>query len=364
MENRSPTEVANVDPATQSKTDGVSLDLSTVAQRALGVSPQQHTFAKPPAPPLHRDSVVEPDGHDASALRKASFASAVTDTSANGSLLSVGDAIARTRTLSVSGTSTSTRDERNGSFANASTDTGSSGRTPDLHDLAIPSRSGSPSQKLPALQTPQSPPQDASSPNTQKQQLPGFRHLSDLAESANREQESRANSMAHRQSISSTGQSPTSVGRQLSITSLSPNSVYGPHSANSPGGDPQTQFQTRDPFLRSGHGHLSLFANSRRPSQASDTGPYSATTLHSATTESSYQSSEGVSPGAQVTPIEIRAGPGGRLSIDGTLASRTLPPPLGVGANIGLVPSHGSGTFKCDYPGCTASPFQTQYLLK
>ncbi|KAF2438898.1 hypothetical protein P171DRAFT_490935 [Karstenula rhodostoma CBS 690.94] len=354
MENRSPTEATRTN---QSKTDGASLDLSRVAQRALNVD--EYTFVKPHAP-LHRDSVVEPDGHDP--LRKASIASQATDTSGNGSLLSVSDALARTRTLSVvSATSSSSRDERNGSIANGRIDSGSSGKTPDLYELAIPSRSGSPSQKLPALQTPQSPPQDgvANSPNSQKQQLPGFRHLSDLAETAIQEQETRNNSIAHRQSISSTGQSPTSVGRQLSITSLSPNSNYGPHSATSPAGDPQLQFQTRDPFLRSGQ-HLTLFANTRRPSQASDSGPYSASTLHSATTSDSYQS-EGVSPGAQSTPIEIR---GGRnLSIDGALASRTLPPPPGVGANIGLVPSHGSGTFKCDYPGCTALPFQTQYLL-
>ncbi|KAL1613273.1 hypothetical protein SLS60_001505 [Paraconiothyrium brasiliense] len=367
MENRSPTEVASADRTNYPRADGASLDLSKVAQRALSVdATTQHTFAKPPAPPLHRDSVVEPDGHDASALRKASFASQATDTSANGSLLSISDALARNRTFSVSTASASSREERNGSIANGHADSASSGKTPDLHDLAIPSRSGSPSQKLPALQTPQSPPQNgaAASPNTQKQQLPGFRHLSDLAETAIQEQETRNNSIAHRQSISSTGQSPTSVGRQLSVTSLSPNSTYGPHSAASPNGDPQSQFQTRDPFLRSGHGHLTLFANTRRPSQASDSGPYSATTLHSATTENSYQSSEGVSPGAQVTPIEMRGGPGGRLSIDGALASRTLPPPPGVGASIGLVPSHGSGGFKCDHPGCTALPFQTQYLLK
>lgn len=358
MENRSPTEAANYQRTNQSKTDGASLDLSRVAQRALNVD--EHTFVKPHAP-LHRDSVVEPDGHDP--LRKASIASHTTDTSANGSFLSASDALARQRTLSVISVASSlSRDERNGSIANGRAENGSSGKTPDIHDLAIPSRSGSPSQKLPALQTPQSPPQDgaANSPNSQKQQLPGFRHISDLAETAIQEQETRNNSIAHRQSISSTGQSPTSVGRQLSITSLSPNSNYGPHSATSPGGDPQSQFQTRDPFLRSGQ-HLTLFANTRRPSQASDSGPYSASTLHSATTNDSYQS-EGVSPGAQATPIEIR---GGRnLSIDGALASRTLPPPPGVGASIGLVPSHGSGGFKCDHPGCTALPFQTQYLLK
>lgn len=351
----------------QGKPNGGSLDLSRMAQKALDAS-TQHQFAKPHAPPIHRDSVVEPDGHDAYALRKASFASQATDISANGSLLSVSDAIARTRTLSVSAVSTSTTDDRNGSIPNARSESSSSGRTPDLHGLSIPSRTASPSQKLPALQAPQSPPQDglAASPNSQKESLPSFRHLSDLAETAIQEQATRANSIAHRQSISSTGQSPTSIERHLSITSLSP------HSATSPGAlEPQSQFHTRDPFLRSGQGHLSLFASARRPSQASDSGPYSGVPL-SAATESSY-ASEGVSPGAQVPPaMDMRGSVGGRtLSIDGALASRTLPPPVGVAAHVQGLGGGGVGVgvgagggFKCDHPGCGAAPFQTQYLLK
>ena len=347
----------------QTKPNGGSAELSRMAQRAL-----EHQFAKPHAPPIHRDSVVEPDGHDAHALRKASFASQATDISTNGSLLSVSDAIARTRTLSVSAVSSSTTDDRNGSITNGRSESSSSGRTPDLHGLSIPSRTASPSQKLPALQTPQSPPQDgyAASPNSQKESLPSFRHLSDLAETAIQEQATRANSIAHRQSISSTGQSPTSIERHLSITSLSP------HTAASPGAlDPQSQFHTRDPFLRSGQGHLSLFASARRPSQASDSSPYSAVPL-SAATESSF-ASEGVSPGAQVPPSMDMRGSGGRLSIDGTLASRTLPPPVGVsahvqgmGAGVGMGGGGGgvAGGFKCDHPGCGAPPFQTQYLLK
>jgi hypothetical protein len=51
------------------------------------------------------------------------------------------------------------------------------------------------------------------------------------------------------------------------------------------------------------------------------------------------------------------------MALDGALASGVLPPPL----NSGLTNVAGSasyGTFACEYPGCTASPFQTQYLLK
>jgi hypothetical protein len=55
---------------------------------------------------------------------------------------------------------------------------------------------------------------------------------------------------------------------------------------------------------------------------------------------------------------------GGRqrvLSIDGALASRQLPPPIGSGIQI---QQNITGSYKCDTPGCTAAPFQTQYLLK
>jgi hypothetical protein len=49
------------------------------------------------------------------------------------------------------------------------------------------------------------------------------------------------------------------------------------------------------------------------------------------------------------------------MTLDGALASRVLPPPL----NSGLQSTPRiTGMFKCNYPGCTAAPFQTPYLLK
>ncbi|KAI4956046.1 hypothetical protein J4E91_000256 [Alternaria rosae] len=71
------------------------------------------------------------------------------------------------------------------------------------------------------------------------------------------------------------------------------------------------------------------------------------------------QTSEGLSPGTQQTPIEQRPR---HMSLDGALASRVLPPPLGSGLQQNVT-QHIVGSFKCDYPGCTALPFQTQYLL-
>jgi hypothetical protein len=50
-----------------------------------------------------------------------------------------------------------------------------------------------------------------------------------------------------------------------------------------------------------------------------------------------------------------------QMTLDGALASRVLPPPL----NSSLQSTSDiTGMFRCDYPGCTAAPFQTQYLLK
>jgi hypothetical protein len=222
--------------------------------------------------------------------------------------------------------------------------------------LTIPPSKGSPSQKLAAFQPPPSPSLregPAGSPN-QERKLPSFRHFSELADSARTEQQdpSRANGYPHRQSISSSTQSPTSAARQLSISSSrSPGSAYPASSPISAA----SETASRDIFLRSGQSGLT-FLSTRRPSQASESGPYSAT-IHSASTTESYQSSDGLSPGTLVTPIEGRAR---HQSIDGAL--RILPPPNG--PHIQHIPPHGAGGFKCDHPGCTALPFQTQYLLK
>jgi hypothetical protein len=114
-----------------------------------------------------------------------------------------------------------------------------------------------------------------------------------------------------------------------------------------------------DLFLRTSGGGA-FGTDARRPSHAaSDNSPYTAT-LHSASTSDSYQSSDGLSPGTQQTPIEQRPR---HMSLDGALASRVLPLPLNSGLQQNLT-THIQGSFKCDHPGCTALPFQTQYLLK
>jgi hypothetical protein len=221
-----------------------------------------------------------------------------------------------------------------------------------LRQLTIPQARVT-TDTLPALQAP-SPARDVGSPG---QQLPSFRHMDDIARSATSDHEaSRTNSFPHRQSISSVGQSPTSIVRQLSISSHSPATPFPPLSASSPMSASDLP-QRGDLFLRTGGGGV-FGTDARRPSQAaSDNSPY-PTALHSASTSESYASSDGLSPGTQQTPLEPRPR---HMSLDGALASRVLPPPLNSGLQI---PPQPIGSFKCDYPNCTALPFQTQYLLK
>ena len=223
-----------------------------------------------------------------------------------------------------------------------------------LHQLQIPQSD----VRLPMIQ-PQTPLNDAASPGSQ-QQIPSISQLvGDLPRSASISEDVRTNGLVHRQSISSMTASPTSRVRQMSISSHTPASPIPPFSASSPMSANSDQ-QRGDIFLQSGSGHV-FGADNRRPSQASANGRY-APTLHSASTSEGYQSSDGPSPGSQQTPIE-----GGRprhLSLDGTIANSTiiLPPPNGSG--LPQMGTHGAGAFRCEYPGCNALPFQTQYLLK
>lgn len=231
--------------------------------------------------------------------------------------------------------------------------------SPGLRQLTIPQPRGLSTDTLPALQAP-SPARDGST-TSPVQQLPSFRHMDDIARSASSDHEAnRVNGFPQRQSVSSSGQSPTSRVRQLSIGSHSPATPFTSLSAASlSASSPMSandSLQRGDLFLRSAGG--SVFGDARRPSHAaSDCAPYNA--LQSASSES-YQSSDGLSPASQPTPIEQRPR---HMSLDGALASRVLPPPVGSGLPQSI-PSHATGSFKCDYPGCNAAPFQTQYLLK
>ncbi|KAF2709638.1 hypothetical protein K504DRAFT_278782 [Pleomassaria siparia CBS 279.74] len=356
MEERSQTTEPPTSESAQTESSTPPVDhhiLQNTAQKALETNVVGSTTNRFP-PPFPRKSRLEIDTRSPGTLAantdtRPSQSSNVVPQSSNTRLLPEGHDSKTPANSSAQSAATSERltEEHSGQPANDSLRHDSIATSPKLRELAIPPSRGALSEKLPALQNPQSPSRDGppGSPN-QERRLPSFRHLNELAETAMNEQEtSRVNGYPHRQSVSSSiAQSPTSGARHLSISSqFPPLSASSPSSGNS------------DIFLRAGQ-HLTLFST-RRPSQASDNGLYSGT-IHSASTNESYQSSDGLSPGTQATPTEGR---GHRMSIDGALTNRTLPIP--VGTNIQLVPPHGSGGFKCDYNGCTAAPFQTQYLL-
>lgn len=232
---------------------------------------------------------------------------------------------------------------------------GSMATSPNLREHLA---KGSPAQTLPALQNPTPQSLDDPSSPSQERSLPPFKHLSELAEAATNEQE-RVNNF-HRQSFSSTGgppsHSPTIVSRRFtngqqwsppsqlpSLSHVSPVSAHSdtpPHDTCMSGLSPQGRRQSYYP---------------RRQSHASENGRTYPPPLHSASTTGSYASTDGCSPGTQPTPIEHH-----RVSMDDT-SSRVLPPPH---VSIQHVPPHGLGGFKCDFLGCNAAPFQTQYLLK
>ncbi|KAH6620259.1 hypothetical protein C7974DRAFT_435671 [Boeremia exigua] len=241
-------------------------------------------------------------------------------------------------------------------FTNGDRLADSSAISPHLRGLRLSPSRALPGEKLPSIQTLQPPPsagspESAASPN---QNLPSIAQFDDLVRSATNDSDA-SSIFAHRQSISSSGQSPSAIIRSLSISSHhSPASPLPPFNASSPvsaGSD-----RAGDVFLRSKE-HLTLFGpgGARRPSQIADgVFPRSASI-----SVESYNGPVGHAAEMLHTPIE-----GGRqrvLSIDGALTSRLLPPPIGSG--LTNVPQNISGIYKCEEPGCTAAAFQTQYLL-
>lgn len=249
---------------------------------------------------------------------------------------------------------TSTNASVNGSTCTPSYPQTNGDPSDSLRDLRLsPAREAG--TKLPSIQT-QPPsaasPESAASPS---QQLPSITQFDEIVRSATNESEP-SGIFAHRQSISSSGQSPSAPFRSLSISShqspagQSPFPTFNAPSPVSAGSDAS---RSVDVFLRH-KDHLALFGpgGTRRPSQIADGTLRSASVVE-------YNSPAGFNTDTLQTRIE-----GGRqrvLSIDGAMASRQLPPPIGSGIQI---QQDITGSYRCDTPGCTAAPFQTQYLLK
>ena len=227
---------------------------------------------------------------------------------------------------------------RNGSFQGT--------RSPDLRKYAIPASEGSPKETLPAMQDP-STSLSSKSPNSQ-QSLPPLRaiNLEPLSDDI------RANNLNHRQSFPLPNgiHSPpmSSIASKMSPypTRLTPlNGHFPPSFSSNPSPISTVNESSRelyrpvsDPTSMSPPGKLNQPQNlNGRTSQNEETAPLSA---------ESYTSTATFSSGASQN--------GDQTKIDGN--PRMLPP-LGSGPLM-------TGIFKCAHSGCTAPPFQTQYLLK
>ena len=221
-------------------------------------------------------------------------------------------------------------------------------RSPDLRKFAIPASEGSPKETLPAMKDPSSS-LSSKSPNSQ-QSLPPL-HAINL-EPLN--DDIRPNNLNHRQSFpmpNGSIHSPpmSSIASKMSPYSsrLTPLNGHFPPPFSSSHPSPVGAFSEsprepyrpgQDPTSMSPPGKFNQPPNPNgRTSQSEESAPLSA---------ESYTSTGTFSSGA--SPI------GDQTKMDGN--PRMLPP-LGSGPLL-------TGIFKCNHPGCTAPPFQTQYLLK
>jgi hypothetical protein len=198
-------------------------------------------------------------------------------------------------------------------------------------------------QKLPALQS-HGTTDGPGSPQSGK--LPGFATIAQVAEKANGE---------------------ISRQRQHSLSMASPYSVRSPYTFTHPSPAPsETSPRSGLPMgMTSPQGIPVSFFSNRRPSAAGD---YPHGLPSASSTDNSYASAstDGYSPGTNPTP---QSDASHRLSNDGTITEGRpiLPPPVPSLQSLAIttVPPHGSPAgFTCDFPGCTAQAFQTQYLLK
>lgn len=255
---------------------------------------------------------------------------------------------------------------------------GSLATSPNLRQYTIPVSEGSPMETLPAMQLSPSHSLSVKSPNGERSLPSIVSQLGQLADHPAKDQESLTKGMlchsrqsfssasggpGHSPPMSSSGPERRLPGQYISTqqrqsgpyqgqyppTQASPASVY---SETSP---PQPYGQSQDPASMSPPGKPGYhpYYPNRRASQNDEHGPpYAAPAAkYTPTSGDGNPSSEGYTPSTDATLNEHR------MSIDGARPLPDFPAPLPNGPLV-------SGGFKCDYPGCLAPPFQTQYLLK
>ncbi|KAI9830454.1 MAG: hypothetical protein M1819_005706, partial [Sarea resinae] len=259
--------------------------------------------------------------------------------------------------------------------------------SPNLRQHRLPASKVSPQQTLPAI----SPSQSSSRSPIGELSLPSLQSITNQIPDVGKEAfggQSNGVPARNRQSFSSSsggpGQSPPGAPRSLSnqdgrlymSTQPQPSLVTGqaqasqspsqysssqatPISSRYSEQSPQDRYlpgrelPSRSPQSAASHAGASLpYYSRRRPSQVSDAGlPYNPLNA----TEQQYvpaapptqDGPSSISTNASETPSDRR------MSIDFTTSGRPLQQQVTPG-----------GGFKCDHPGCSAAPFQTQYLLK
>ena len=226
--------------------------------------------------------------------------------------------------------------------------------SPILQKFTIPVSEGS-SETLPAMQS--SPTQSMKSPIGQ-QSLPSLHaQLGSLADGpVIPDNGVRSNGLVHqgRQSFVNTTGSMNSPSKDLGLSRGTqyhaiPNRVNGHFTPGYPASHPSPASTLSEASPREG------YSRSQEPTSMSPPSrfpPYS-----DAMTPQSDQAATPISADSYASAATFPDTPpnGDRMNIE---ESRPMLPPLSAGG-----PLTGAG-FKCDYSGCTAPPFQTQYLLK
>lgn len=231
--------------------------------------------------------------------------------------------------------------------------------SPTLRKHAIPIEEGTAN----TLPVPASPSRDAAASSPTGQSLPSFRQLTgqlgqltELAEAAT-QQDARAPPAIHHhsQSFSSASQSPMLpfFPSYSNSAQTSPTGYYHPD-PRSPTGATSDGHQYGSPKQ---YPVTAYYTDRRRSSAMTETAPNFPPPMPSLPTNSSSGESHGATSSStdgysttHTTPID------GPIPTEG-IQRPILPPPPG----MTVIPL---GGFKCDYPGCTAVPFQTQYLLR
>lgn len=218
------------------------------------------------------------------------------------------------------------------------------------HAISVSQGSPMDSETLPAMKT--APQQNATkSPNGQ-QSLPSLHdQLGPLAEFSPVKGEAASGTSSNGRGtfVSINGHSPPKTAQ---YPSLQARNYHHPYPPTAPQPSPSnTSYSSNSPRdFRSGHDPLGLSLSGKPGS-----GYYS----NGATPQSDEQVPLSVESNPTTGSYSTDASPiGDRMSID-TARPITLPP-LPAGGPLPLA----NGGFKCEYNGCTAAPFQTQYLLK